>query len=105
MIYDRWKQRNVFVRQRLKSRPYHQKSITKHLWRGLGSTITPIRGGPWYLLGHLTFTESHDPDIQPTPKSEMAIDNRATLLRHQAKLAEAGNHLFDDVASMTYTFL
>ena len=81
------------------------ESIANPLWRGLGSTITSIRGGPWYLLGQLTFTESHDPDIQPTPKSAMAIDNRATPLRQEAKLAEAGNHLFDDVASMTYTFL
>ena len=82
MIYDRWKQRNVFVRQRLTSRRHHQKSIAKHHWRGLGSTIAPIRGGRWYLLGHLTFTESHDPDIQRTPKSAMAIDSRATLLPH-----------------------
>jgi hypothetical protein len=78
MIYDRWKQRNVFVRQRLTSRRHHQKSIAKHLSRGLGSTITPIRGGQWYLLGHLTFAESHDPEIQSMPKSAMAIDNRAS---------------------------
>jgi hypothetical protein len=81
------------------------KSIANPLWRGLGSAITPTGGGSAHLPGYLTFTESHDPSFQPTPTSTEAIDNRAPQLRRQAKMAKAGNHLFDDVASMTYTFL
>ena len=53
----------------------------------------------------LTFAKSHDRNFHPTPKFTVAIDKRATLLGRQVKMAPARYHFFDDVASMTYTFL
>jgi hypothetical protein len=52
-----------------------------------------------------TSAKSHDRDFHPTPESRVATDKRATLLRRPAERGQERNHLFDDVASMTYTFL
>jgi hypothetical protein len=76
------------------------KSLAKNCRRWIGSKITPIDDGPSHLLGYLTFAKS-DPDAQPTPKSTVAIDTRATMLHRLAKMAGARSHLFDDVGFMT----